>query len=40
MVERGVFETKNGSVTLNFDKDGVLQTIERKDYLYSKRHDG
>lgn len=40
LLERGVFETTNGSVTLHFDARGELQSIERRDYLYSKRHEG
>jgi len=35
---RGVFDQKNASVTLNFDHNGVLQTIQRQDFMYSKRH--
>lgn len=37
LVEAKVFEQKTASITLNFDHDGVLQTIERKDMMYSKR---
>ena len=35
---RGVFDQKNASVILNFDSNGTLQTIQRQDFMYSKRH--
>lgn len=38
MVDSGVFEIKNGSATLHFDKNGELLAINRADVLYSKRH--
>lgn len=38
MIDAGVFNTKNGSIALNFDSQGVLQNIQRADYLYSRRH--
>ena len=38
MVESGVFEIKNGSAALHFDKNGDLLAINRADILYSKRH--
>ena len=38
MVDAGVFSIKNGSVALHFDHEGTLQTIQRADTLYSKRH--
>jgi hypothetical protein len=38
MVDNGVFAIRNGSATLNFDSQGVLQAIQRNDYLYSRRH--
>lgn len=40
MLERGVFDIKNGSALLNFDSQGILQNIQRSDYLYSRKHDG
>lgn len=39
LVERGVFNQKNGAVTLHFNKDGILTTIQRADYLYSRQHE-
>ena len=39
LVDRGVFDQKNGAVTLHFDKDGTLQTIQRADFLYSRKHN-
>lgn len=38
MVESGVFDIKNGSAALHFDKNGELLAINRADILYSKRH--
>ncbi len=39
LLERGVFDQKNSAVTLHFDAHGVVQTISRADFLYSKRHE-
>lgn len=39
MLEKKVFEQKNCFVSLFFDQNAVLQTIERKDYLYKRRFD-
>ncbi len=39
LLQRDVFNVKNGSVILDFDKDGQMQTIRLSAYLYSKRHD-
>lgn len=39
MVERGVFDQKNSAVTLHFDSNGILQTIQRADFLYSRKHE-
>jgi hypothetical protein len=39
MLERGVFDIKNGSALLNFDNQGILQNIQRSDYLYSRKHE-
>jgi len=38
LVNGGVFDQKNASVTLQFDALGVLQKIQRSDYLYSRKH--
>lgn len=38
LVDYGVFDVRNGSVALHFDSQGVLQTIQRADYLYSRKH--
>ena len=38
MVDSGVFDIKNGSATLHFDKKGELLAINRADILYSRRH--
>lgn len=39
MVERGVFDQKNSAISLHFDQNGILQTIQRADFLYSKTHE-
>jgi hypothetical protein len=39
MVNSGVFDVRNGSVTLHMDKNGSIKTINRSDVLYSARHD-
>lgn len=39
LVQKGVFDTKNGSVTLHFDSEGTIQNIQRNDYLYSRKHE-
>lgn len=38
MVDAGVFQVRNGSVSLHFDALGVLQVIQRSDNLYSRKH--
>jgi hypothetical protein len=38
LVAADVFTQKNARISLNFDKDGILQTIQREDFLYSRRH--
>lgn len=38
MLDSGVFSIRNGSATLHFDSTGTLQTIQRADYLYSRKH--
>jgi len=38
LINSRVFDVRNGSVTLNFDKNGTLKTINRSDILYSYRH--
>jgi len=37
--ERKVFDQKSSAVTLHFDEQGTLQTIQRADFLYSRRHE-
>lgn len=39
MQEHGVFDVKNGSVTLHMDKFGAIKAINRSDVLYSSRHE-
>jgi len=40
LVDKGVFGQKNASISLNFDSHGTLQTIQRNDFLYSRKHEG
>lgn len=37
LIDKGVFDVKNGSVTLNFDPFGTITTIHRNDMLYNHR---
>ncbi len=37
MIEKQVFEQKNATVSLDFDKFGVLKAIRRQDFLYTSR---
>jgi len=39
MIDAGVFSIVNGSVALHFDSEGTLQTIQRADTLYSRKHN-
>lgn len=38
LIDSGVFNIRNGNAVLHFDAQGTLQTVERGDILYSKRH--
>lgn len=37
LVRQGVFDVKSGSVTINFDAQGQIGSIERKDTLFNRR---
>ena len=37
--EAGVFDIRNGSAIINFNKHGEVGTIIRNDTLYSMRHN-
>lgn len=39
LLEKGVFEQRSAMVSLNFDHQGTLQTIQRADFLYSRKHE-
>jgi len=39
LVDKGVFNQKNGNVLLNFGPNGEISSIERHDILYSARHE-
>jgi hypothetical protein len=38
LVSKGVFDMKNGSVTIHFDNNSVIKKIERKDDLFNVRN--
>ena len=38
MVNSGVFDVRNGSVTMHMDNNGAIKAINRLDVLYSHRH--
>lgn len=37
LVKSGVFDIKNGSATIHFDAQGIIQKIERKDSMFDAR---
>ncbi len=39
LVSRKALNQKNCQITLQFDSEGELKTIERKDYLYNYRYE-
>jgi hypothetical protein len=39
LISRKVFSQKNCQINLQFDSEGELKTIERKDYLYNSRYE-
>lgn len=39
LIEKGVFKQKSAAITLNFDGKGLLQNIERRDFLFNRRFD-
>jgi len=39
LLEHDVFDVRNGSVTMHFDKKGEIKTINRSDILFSSRHN-
>ncbi len=39
LVSRKVLNQKNCQISLQFDSEGELKTIERKDYLYNSRYE-
>lgn len=38
MLNAGVFEQKNATISLHFDHMGTLQIVQRADVLYSRKH--
>lgn len=39
LIDRGVFDVRNGSVVLDFDKNSTLQTIRFTGYMFSRKHE-
>lgn len=39
MVKKGVFDVRNGSVALHFDKNGTLKIIQRADILFDAKYE-
>ncbi len=39
LLDRGVFNIRNGSAALHFDANGILQAVQRADYIYSRKHE-
>ena len=39
MLEKGVFNVRNGSVALHFDKNGTLKIIQRADVLFDAKYE-
>lgn len=37
LLESKVFEQKKATVTLDFDHEGVLQSVRRADFLYTRK---
>lgn len=37
LCEKGVFDVKNGSITMHFDHLGNIQKIERNDKIFDSR---
>lgn len=37
LIDKKVFEQKNATISLDFDKFGVLRSIRRQDFLFSSR---
>lgn len=39
LIDKRALEQKNCAVTMHFDQNGILQTVQRADVLYSRRHE-
>jgi hypothetical protein len=37
LLDSGALNQKSASISLNFDHNGILQTVQRADLLYSKK---
>lgn len=38
LVDNNVFEQKSATILLDFDHLGILQSVRRNDFLYSRKH--
>lgn len=39
LLDNSVFGQKKATISLNFDHNGILQSIQRNDFLYSRKFD-
>lgn len=39
LVNKGVFDIRNGSAVLHFDNNGIIQKIDRHDPLFDSKFD-
>ncbi len=39
LVAKDVFNQRSASISLNFDPNGILQTIQRNDFLFHRKFD-
>lgn len=37
LLENNIFEQKKATIALNFDHNGILQSVQRADFLYTKK---
>lgn len=40
LMNKGVFDIRKGNAILSFDHEGILQTIRREDFMYSREFEG
>lgn len=39
LMNKGVFDIRKGNAILSFDHEGILQTIRREDFMYSREFE-